>query len=275
MKCDIMIQKIKTAIETRHLRIVDEDSDIFEFDDDIVAINFTENTVKAGTVIELPAVLDTEWDNIRTMIITGKFEDVEAIDSSAMKLLKFTAEDIENFFIEDIEFTEEDEQALRENVASMVTKDLQKLDTIRLSYYENFTSNVKYQEQVFNNTFVEDCIDEIVDAILENDEAYLNKESAKGFIDTDIDYVATLFESVATDKLASDSERKKADNMFTVLAHYDLDEALRLTKDDGIEVTISNAEEVLEKTVKASGNTGRVYVPVGWVGREVKIVLLK
>lgn len=36
-----------------------------------------------------------------------------------------------------------------------------------------------------------------------------------------------------------------------------------------------SAYQVLEKTVKASGNSGRVYVPKEWVGRKVKIFLLE
>jgi putative transposon-encoded protein len=32
--------------------------------------------------------------------------------------------------------------------------------------------------------------------------------------------------------------------------------------------------EIIEKIVKPSGNSGRVYVPVDWVGKKVKIVLL-
>lgn len=32
--------------------------------------------------------------------------------------------------------------------------------------------------------------------------------------------------------------------------------------------------EVIEKTVKASGNSGRVYLPTSWVGTKVKIVRL-
>ena len=31
-------------------------------------------------------------------------------------------------------------------------------------------------------------------------------------------------------------------------------------------------EEMLEKEVKLSGNSGRVYLPPDWVGRHVKIV---
>ena len=31
-------------------------------------------------------------------------------------------------------------------------------------------------------------------------------------------------------------------------------------------------EEMLEKTVKMSGNSGRVYLPPEWVGKHVKII---
>lgn len=33
--------------------------------------------------------------------------------------------------------------------------------------------------------------------------------------------------------------------------------------------------EVIEKTVKAQGNAGRVYLPVQWVGKKVKVVLIE
>lgn len=33
-------------------------------------------------------------------------------------------------------------------------------------------------------------------------------------------------------------------------------------------------EEVIEKVVKLSGNSGRIYLPVIWVGSRVKIVKL-
>lgn len=35
------------------------------------------------------------------------------------------------------------------------------------------------------------------------------------------------------------------------------------------------AYEVLEKVAKASGNSGRVYVPINWVGKRVKILLIE
>jgi putative transposon-encoded protein len=33
--------------------------------------------------------------------------------------------------------------------------------------------------------------------------------------------------------------------------------------------------EMLEKQVNKSGNSGRVYVPVEWVGKKVKIIRLE
>ncbi|MFH0752491.1 MAG: DUF2080 family transposase-associated protein [archaeon] len=33
--------------------------------------------------------------------------------------------------------------------------------------------------------------------------------------------------------------------------------------------------EMLEKKVSKSGNSGRIYVPIEWVGKRVKIVLVE
>ena len=33
--------------------------------------------------------------------------------------------------------------------------------------------------------------------------------------------------------------------------------------------------EMLEKKVNKSGNSGRVYVPIEWIGKTVKIILLE
>jgi putative transposon-encoded protein len=35
------------------------------------------------------------------------------------------------------------------------------------------------------------------------------------------------------------------------------------------------AYQIVEKKVKASGNSGRVYVPKEWVGKKVKVFLLE
>jgi putative transposon-encoded protein len=36
-----------------------------------------------------------------------------------------------------------------------------------------------------------------------------------------------------------------------------------------------DAYQVVEKVVKPGGNSGRVYVPIDWVGKRVKIVLIE
>lgn len=33
-------------------------------------------------------------------------------------------------------------------------------------------------------------------------------------------------------------------------------------------------EELIEKTVTRQGNSGRVYLPVNWIGRRVAVILL-
>lgn len=33
--------------------------------------------------------------------------------------------------------------------------------------------------------------------------------------------------------------------------------------------------EMLEKVVNKSGNSGRVYIPIEWVGKRVKIILVE
>ena len=33
--------------------------------------------------------------------------------------------------------------------------------------------------------------------------------------------------------------------------------------------------EMLEKKINKSGNSGRVYVPIEWIGKNVKIILLE
>lgn len=33
--------------------------------------------------------------------------------------------------------------------------------------------------------------------------------------------------------------------------------------------------EMLEKLVNKSGNSGRVYVPIEWIGKRVKIILIE
>ena len=36
-----------------------------------------------------------------------------------------------------------------------------------------------------------------------------------------------------------------------------------------------NGFEMLEKQVNKSGNSDRVYVPVEWIGKKVKVILLE
>jgi len=50
---------------------------------------------------------------------------------------------------------------------------------------------------------------------------------------------------------------------------HDLDASKDTSKKVKFEIF---GEEMLEKTVKMSGNSGRVYLPPEWVGKHVKII---
>lgn len=41
-----------------------------------------------------------------------------------------------------------------------------------------------------------------------------------------------------------------------------------------MEIKVSGYQ-IIEKTVKSSGNSGRVYVPPEWIGKKVKVVLIE
>lgn len=45
-----------------------------------------------------------------------------------------------------------------------------------------------------------------------------------------------------------------------------------MTKQTKIQLT---GYEMLEKEVNKSGNSGRVYVPIDWIGKRVKVILLE
>lgn len=45
-----------------------------------------------------------------------------------------------------------------------------------------------------------------------------------------------------------------------------------MRKETKIELT---GFEMLEKKVNQSGNSGRVYLPVEWIGKKVKVILIE
>ncbi|MCY3410815.1 MAG: DUF2080 family transposase-associated protein [Candidatus Heimdallarchaeota archaeon] len=43
-------------------------------------------------------------------------------------------------------------------------------------------------------------------------------------------------------------------------------------KTDDLVSIILEGYELIEKTVKSSGNTGRIYLPTSWIGSKVKVI---
>tara|TARA_Y100000310_G_scaffold174948_1_gene175042 strand:- start:199 stop:372 length:174 start_codon:yes stop_codon:yes gene_type:complete len=56
------------------------------------------------------------------------------------------------------------------------------------------------------------------------------------------------------------------------MSSYNVANYIKMPKETQITLT---GFEMLEKKVNKSGNSGRVYVPVEWIGKKVKIVLIE
>jgi hypothetical protein len=69
--------------------------------------------------------------------------------------------------------------------------------------------------------------------------------------------------------------RQPGENMVALKKETVADEIRRKTNDPE---NLSRAkfrvfgEEMIEKEVKPAGNTGRIYLPMDWVGKHVKII---
>ena len=71
-----------------------------------------------------------------------------------------------------------------------------------------------------------------------------------------------------------------AEEKYRNQSHPDGDEESTPALEAGLSATDTNSrvkfeifgEEMIEKRVKASGNSGRVYLPPDWVGHKVKII---
>ena len=60
--------------------------------------------------------------------------------------------------------------------------------------------------------------------------------------------------------------------------HAEMKTDARLTEEPPVDIPSNKVkfeiygEEMIEKRVKSSGNSGRVYLPPNWVGHKVKII---
>ena len=69
--------------------------------------------------------------------------------------------------------------------------------------------------------------------------------------------------------------RQLGESMVTLKREMGLKEISRKPEDPGKSPKVKfevYGEEMIEKEVKPSGNTGRVYLPLNWVGKHVKII---
>ena len=233
-----MISEIREKIMGRKLRIVDEDSTNFKFDDDIFVINFTDNEVKAGKVFNLPAYLDVEFDNIRTMIIEDNFTDLQVLKNG--ELVTLTAEEIENLFTET---TENEDDTIVEFKA------------------------VKEDDCISGYMFVSESDDE--QPLHFYDENGLEIGTHLPYSESEL-YTAFCEDFMLIQYLVAFAEENKTIDRgdYTLIINEGEPQS------ESIEVTIKNAEAVLEATVRPHGNGARVMIPKKYIGRKVKIVIL-
>ena len=57
-------------------------------------------------------------------------------------------------------------------------------------------------------------------------------------------------------------------NLYLLVSYF----VANMRKETKIQLT---GFEMLEKQVNKSGNSGRVYVPIEWIGKKVKIILIE
>lgn len=245
-----MIEEIREKIMNRQLRVVDEDCEKFDYDNDTFVINFTDNKVTAGEVFNLPQSLETSWDEIREMILTDNFEDLEVVEN--MEIKKFTALEIKMLFTEELSDEEEIERSeeVRDAISDVVDDDLEKLHDIRMFFYSHFCSLNEYQNEVFNDTFEMDVIDSLEECYEEYTLQYIREQSAQYMLSGDADHLATCFEGITMDYDSSDFDKELATALETQVLYYQLDNALKIIKayheEDRILKFDADGKQVLE-----------------------------
>lgn len=131
---------------------------------------------------------------------------------------------IEYFDLEE-EVKESVEQQVRDLISEIVSDDLQKLDKIRLGKYRRFTSVVQYEQELMNNNYEMNVLDELVDMAIDSEFILV---SAKEFLSGDVDNIAGYFDAIVEDCKSTSDEKKLASKVASALYDYNLDEALEL-----------------------------------------------
>lgn len=125
---------------------------------------------------------------------------------------------------------EGDEQFLRQEIRDIISdhiaEELSKLHKIHLLCYERFHSPVQYHQEVFNDTFEMDVLDNLEDTAMENGFSLIDP---KKWISGEIDMEHNKWDSVVDyDQHLSDDERKLLHEISMKLLKEDLDGALKL-----------------------------------------------
>lgn len=132
---------------------------------------------------------------------------------------------LQDFDDEKEKIRESVEYQLREIISNVVSKDLDKLNKIRLKFYELFKSTVEYQQEKFNNNYEINVIDNLIDNAI--DKKFILEDS-KTLLSGDIDYIIGLFDKIDDISKYYTKELELAGKVKIALLDNKLDDALKL-----------------------------------------------
>lgn len=137
-------------------------------------------------------------------------------------------ERVENF---DDENREDIELQIREIISDIVSEDLDKLNTIRLGIYKKFYSTTQYEQELYNNNYEMNVLDELVDNAYDGG---LSIIEPKKFLSGDVDELMNKLDYIRDNNFMynnlSEEEDDLAYNLHEALLKYNLDKALELLK---------------------------------------------
>lgn len=120
------------------------------------------------------------------------------------------------------------EQEIRDIIENHIGEELSKLHEIHILCYERFYSPYHYQQEIFNDTYEMNILDNLVDEAMENGFKLIKP---KKWLSGDIDMEHNHWDAIADyDENLSNDERKLLYNISMKLLKEDLDGALKLLR---------------------------------------------
>lgn len=101
---------------------------------------------------------------------------------------------------------------------------------------------------------------------------FFREDNTEGYTPAELDTMNEMFQDQIKDLDPEDLNYKSTCDYIGEQVELEL-EALQMKQSTPVRFELVG-EEMVRKNVVAQGNSGRIYLPVSWVGREVAVVLL-